>query len=45
MCGPRFCSMRISQDIRDEAKAGMARKAAESRASGGEIYVDEFPHS
>jgi phosphomethylpyrimidine synthase len=39
MCGPKFCSMRISQDIRDEARAGMAQKAAEFREGGREIYV------
>jgi phosphomethylpyrimidine synthase len=39
MCGPKFCSMRISQDIRDEAKAGMKEKSREFRESGGEIYV------
>ena len=44
MCGPKFCSMRISQDIRDaaklaEAEAGMAAKAAEFKAAGSEIYV------
>jgi phosphomethylpyrimidine synthase len=38
MCGPKFCSMRISQDIRDQA-AGMAAKAEEFREQGGEIYV------
>jgi phosphomethylpyrimidine synthase len=36
MCGPKFCSMRISQDIRDSARQleieqGMAAKAAEFR--------------
>ncbi|AOZ70550.1 phosphomethylpyrimidine synthase ThiC [Rhodobacter xanthinilyticus] len=40
MCGPKFCSMRISQDIRAEAErqaglAGMAEKFRET----GEIYV------
>jgi phosphomethylpyrimidine synthase len=45
MCGPRFCSMRISQDIRKEAEAGMAQKAAEFRESGGEIYVPEIENS
>ena len=44
MCGPKFCSMRISQDIRDsakamEAEAGMAAKSAEFRAKGSEIYL------
>ncbi|MFI5234224.1 MAG: phosphomethylpyrimidine synthase ThiC [Gemmatimonadales bacterium] len=45
MCGPKFCSMRISQDIRADAKkqaeAGMAEKAEEFRAKGGEIYVKQ----
>jgi phosphomethylpyrimidine synthase len=40
MCGPAFCSMKITQDVRDAAAAeqGMADKAKEFRASGGEIY-------
>jgi phosphomethylpyrimidine synthase len=41
MCGPKFCSMKISQDIRDAAQAGMQEKAREFLASGGEIYVEE----
>ncbi len=44
MCGPKFCSMRISQDIRDEAfrlevEQAMADKSAEFRERGSEIYV------
>ena len=38
MCGPKFCSMKITQDIR-EAAAGMAEKSEEFRARGGELYV------
>ncbi|MAY63871.1 MAG: phosphomethylpyrimidine synthase ThiC [Rhizobiales bacterium] len=39
MCGPKFCSMRISHDIRAEAqKEGMA-KMAEKFREGGELYV------
>jgi phosphomethylpyrimidine synthase len=38
MCGPKFCSMQITQDIRAAAE-GMAGKAAEFRARGGELYV------
>ncbi len=49
MCGPKFCSMRITQDIRDFAersgldpeaalREGMADKAAEFRANGSEVY-------
>ncbi len=50
MCGPHFCSMRISQDVRDYAaregidasaalEAGMREKAKEFADAGGEIYV------
>ena len=39
MCGPKFCSMRISHDIRAEAqKAGMAQMAEKFR-EGGELYL------
>jgi len=38
MCGPKFCSMRITQDVRAYAEE-MARKAAEFREGGGEIYL------
>jgi phosphomethylpyrimidine synthase len=50
MCGPKFCSMKISQDIRDAAKAqndagaslaeaGMAEMSAKFRAGGGVVEV------
>ena len=41
MCGPKFCSMKISQEVREYSAAqdGMARKSAEFRAGGGEIYI------
>jgi phosphomethylpyrimidine synthase len=45
MCGPKFCSMRISQDIRDAAQAGMQEKARAFRESGGEIYLPVVPNS
>src|SRR5690554_4542503 len=43
MCGPKFCSMKISQEVRDFsrrewAERGMAEKSAEFREAGGEIY-------
>ena len=49
MCGPKFCSMRISQDIRDTygtaeaqaAIAGMQRKSKEFLATGAQVYL---PH-
>ncbi|MGZ4453638.1 MAG: phosphomethylpyrimidine synthase ThiC, partial [Nocardioides sp.] len=37
MCGPKFCSMRISHDIR---AAGMAEKSKEFVALGSSVYVD-----
>jgi phosphomethylpyrimidine synthase len=51
MCGPKFCSMKISQDIRDYAaeqgletaeaiERGMAEKSEEFRERGGEVYVE-----
>jgi phosphomethylpyrimidine synthase len=44
MCGPKFCSMKISQEVRDysaklEAEAGMAAKSEEFKRAGGEIYI------
>ncbi|SNZ20757.1 phosphomethylpyrimidine synthase ThiC [Cohaesibacter gelatinilyticus] len=39
MCGPKFCSMRISHDIRAEAqKEGLAAMAEKFR-EGGELYL------
>ena len=44
MCGPKFCSMKISQEIRATAEAGMREKAEEFREKGGEIYLEEVPN-
>jgi phosphomethylpyrimidine synthase len=41
MCGPKFCSMQITQEIRDYARAGMAEKSQEFLKQGAEIYTDE----
>jgi phosphomethylpyrimidine synthase len=40
MCGPKFCSMQITQDLRKEAErmSGLAAKSEEFRAKGQEIY-------
>jgi phosphomethylpyrimidine synthase len=38
MCGPKFCSMQITQDLRGLAQE-LARKSEEFRAGGGELYV------
>ena len=47
MCGPHFCSMKITQDVRDYANKlelaknaeGMTEKAREFREAGSEIYL------
>ncbi|WP_265520184.1 phosphomethylpyrimidine synthase ThiC [Oerskovia flava] len=50
MCGPKFCSMRISADVREYAEAngltsveaieaGMAEKSAEFADAGGRVYL------
>jgi phosphomethylpyrimidine synthase len=38
MCGPQFCSMRITHDLRDQVARGLREKAAEFRAGGQELY-------
>ncbi|HTW54140.1 MAG TPA: phosphomethylpyrimidine synthase ThiC, partial [Stellaceae bacterium] len=40
MCGPKFCSMEITQQIRDYAASGMAEKSEEFLKQGGAIYTD-----
>ena len=50
MCGPAFCAMRITQDVREQAsrdgvsveqamEQGLRERAAEFRRQGGEIYL------
>ncbi len=44
MCGPKFCSMKISQEVRDysaEIEKGMQEKSAEFKAGGSQIYVEQ----
>ncbi|WP_317125491.1 phosphomethylpyrimidine synthase ThiC [Taibaiella koreensis] len=38
MCGPKFCSMKITQEIRESAASGMFEKAEEFRLNGNELY-------
>jgi phosphomethylpyrimidine synthase len=47
MCGPKFCSMKITQDVRDyaekqeaEAAIGMKRMSAVFKADGSRIYQE-----
>jgi phosphomethylpyrimidine synthase len=39
MCGPHFCSMKITQEVREYAQQGMAEKSREFLESGAEVYV------
>ena len=39
MCGPHFCSMKITQEVREFAESGMAEKSREFAEQGSEIYV------
>jgi phosphomethylpyrimidine synthase len=39
MCGPHFCSMKITQEVREYAERGMAEKSAEFIESGADVYV------
>jgi phosphomethylpyrimidine synthase len=46
MCGPKFCSMKITQDVRDyaaslnEKQAGMDEMSEKFRQMGNEVYVE-----
>jgi phosphomethylpyrimidine synthase len=42
MCGPKFCSMKITEEVREMA-AGMAAKSEEFKQAGSEIYVPRTP--
>lgn len=39
MCGPKFCSMKITQEIRESAEMGMLVKSQEFIENGKEIYL------
>ena len=41
MCGPRFCSMKITEEVRAYAKKGMAEKSVEFAKKGGEIWAEQ----
>lgn len=42
MCGPKFCSMKITQEVREYAAAGMAEKSEEFKKQGAQIYVKQM---
>ena len=39
MCGPKFCSMKITQEIRDVARQGMEEKSREFVEQGKALYL------
>lgn len=39
MCGPKFCSMKITQEVREYAANGMFDKSEEFKNKGSEIYL------
>jgi phosphomethylpyrimidine synthase len=41
MCGPHFCSMKITQEVRDFAAKGMQEKSIEFVRSGAQIYREQ----
>jgi phosphomethylpyrimidine synthase len=44
MCGPKFCAMKISQDVRDMAvEQGMAEMSRRFRKAGGKVHVPVPP--
>lgn len=52
MCGPKFCSMKITQEVRDyaaaqeaeaQAEAGMAEMSAAFKEKGGQVYLSDRP--
>jgi phosphomethylpyrimidine synthase len=40
MCGPKFCSMELTQQVRQMAEEGMKEKSAEFKKVG-ELYVPQ----
>ncbi len=49
MCGPKFCSMKITEEVREIAKqqeieAGLAAKAAEFLEGGKRLYANSEDH-
>ena len=47
MCGPKFCSMKISQDVRDyavkkrEQESGMQEMSDKFKEMGGKVYIEK----
>jgi phosphomethylpyrimidine synthase len=44
MCGPKFCSMKITEEVRAMAEQGMAAKSAEFKDAGSTLYAGRDDH-
>ena len=42
MCGPKFCAMEITNQVREYAKTGMAEMSKKFEAEGGKLYDESF---
>ncbi|MFQ5765226.1 MAG: phosphomethylpyrimidine synthase ThiC [Rhodospirillales bacterium] len=42
MCGPKFCAMEITNQVREYAEKGMAEMSEKFEAEGGELYSEEY---
>jgi len=42
MCGPKFCAMEITNQVREYAEKGMAEMSARFEAEGGELYKGSY---
>ena len=42
MCGPKFCAMEITNQVREYAEKGMAEMSEKFEAEGGELYSEDF---
>jgi phosphomethylpyrimidine synthase len=42
MCGPKFCAMEITNQVREYAEKGMAEMSEKFAAEGGELYKEKY---
>lgn len=42
MCGPKFCAMEITNQVREYAEGGMAEMSEKFEAEGGKLYDESF---
>ena len=42
MCGPKFCAMEITNQVREYAEKGMAEMSEKFEQSGGKLYDESF---